>query len=78
MPLLRGKSRSTVSANVAELIHAGYPQAQAVAIALRQAGKSKRSSTMAAKKKKKAAKKAPKKAAKKSPKKAKKKAAAKK
>ena len=78
MPLLRGKSNKVVSENISRLQHEGYPQAQAVAISLNVAGKSKRSSTMAVKKRKKAAKKAPKKAAKKSPKKAKKKAAAKK
>jgi hypothetical protein len=77
VPLLRGKSREIVSANIAELIRAGHPIAQAAAISYRHAGIKKRSSTMAAKKKKKAAKKAPKKAAKKSPKR-KKKAAAKK
>jgi hypothetical protein len=41
-PLKRGSSGKAVSANVRELIHAGYPQKQAVAIALRKAGKSNR------------------------------------
>lgn len=33
-PLRRGRSRATISANIRELMHAGYPQKQAVAIAL--------------------------------------------
>ena len=40
MPLKRGKSRKTVSANISELRHAGYPQKQSVAIAMDKAGKS--------------------------------------
>jgi hypothetical protein len=36
MPLRKGKSRKTVSLNVSELRRAGYPQTQAVAIALDQ------------------------------------------
>jgi hypothetical protein len=42
MPLKRGSSQATVSANVKELIHSGRPQKQAVAIALSEAGKSKK------------------------------------
>lgn len=41
-PLRRGSSRATVSANIRELVHAGYPQKQAIAIALRSAGKARR------------------------------------
>jgi len=42
MPLKKGASQATVSANVKELINTGkYPQKQAVAIALRTAGKPK-------------------------------------
>jgi len=41
MPLKKGSSPATVSANVRELISSGRPQAQAVAIALRTAGKPK-------------------------------------
>jgi hypothetical protein len=41
MPLHKGKSRKVVSANIRELMKAGHPQKQAVAIALKQAGKSK-------------------------------------
>ena len=38
MPLLRGKSREIVSHNIKELIASGYPQKQAIAIAMREAG----------------------------------------
>lgn len=50
MPLFKGSSKSVISQNIAELIHSGYPEAQAVAIAIHKAGKSKH----AKKKKKKA------------------------
>jgi ribosomal protein L12E/L44/L45/RPP1/RPP2 len=36
MPLKRGTSSATVSANIKELIKSGYAQRQAVAIALQQ------------------------------------------
>ena len=39
MPLEKGKSRATVSRNIKELRDSGRPQKQAVAIALREAGK---------------------------------------
>ena len=39
MPLLDGDSQDVISANIAELIKAGYPRAQAVAIAMKHAGK---------------------------------------
>lgn len=42
MPLKKGKSKATVSANVRELVMSGYGQRQAVAIALSTAGKSKK------------------------------------
>jgi len=42
MPLREGSSQEVISANIAELIHAGHPQDQAVAIALSKAGKKKR------------------------------------
>jgi len=34
MPLSKGKSKKTVNKNVGKLMHEGYPQKQAVAIAL--------------------------------------------
>ena len=36
MPLKRGKSKEVFSGNVRELMHSGYPQKQAVAIAYSQ------------------------------------------
>jgi hypothetical protein len=42
MPLEKGKSKQTIQRNIMELMSTGRPQKQAVAIALRSAGKSKR------------------------------------
>lgn len=42
MPLKRGGSQAVISSNISELRHSGYPQKQAVAIAMDKAGKSRR------------------------------------
>lgn len=39
MPLKKGKSAKVVSGNIREMMHAGHPQKQAVAAAMRMAGK---------------------------------------
>jgi len=41
MPLKSGKSDETVSKNISRLVHEGYEQAQAIAIAMSEAGRSK-------------------------------------
>ena len=43
MPLERGRGRKTVSRNISKLAHEGYPQKQAVAIAMSKAGLSRKS-----------------------------------
>lgn len=43
MPLKKGSSKEVVSANIRELIAAGHPQKQAVAIALSEARRWKKS-----------------------------------
>ena len=42
MPLKKGKSKAVISANIRELMHSGRPQKQAIAIAMSEAGKSKK------------------------------------
>lgn len=42
MPLKKGKSEKAVSQNISELRGAGYPQKQSVAIAMSEAGKTKK------------------------------------
>lgn len=42
MPLKKGKSNKVVSSNIKKLMDEGYPQRQATAIALENAGKSKK------------------------------------
>lgn len=42
MPLKAGKGKKTISDNIAELARAGHAQDQAVAIAYKKAGKSRR------------------------------------
>ena len=41
MPLKKGSSKKTISRNIETEMHAGKPQRQAVAIAMRMAGKPK-------------------------------------
>lgn len=40
MPLAKGKSKKTISKNISEMEHSGYPHKQAIAASLNQARKS--------------------------------------
>jgi len=42
MPLVKGKSKKIISENIAELRSSGRPEKQAIAVAMSEAGKSKR------------------------------------
>lgn len=42
MPLMKGSSQKTISSNIRELKHSGYPLRQAIAIAMHSAGKKRR------------------------------------
>ena len=42
MPLKKGSSKKTISANIRTEMHHGKPQEQAIAIAYRKAGKSRK------------------------------------
>ncbi len=42
MPLKAGKSNKVVSSNIREMVKAGHPQKQAVAAAMRKAGRPKK------------------------------------
>ena len=44
MPLMHGSSKGVISENIRTEMHAGKPQAQAIAIAMHKAGKSKKKS----------------------------------
>jgi hypothetical protein len=42
MPLKKGRSKKTVSSNIAELVRSGFKVSQAAAIAYEKAGKSRK------------------------------------
>jgi len=42
MPLKKGSSKATISKNISELRHSGRKESQSIAIAMKEAGKSKK------------------------------------
>lgn len=42
MPLKKGRSKKIISENISELMHSGRPQKQAIAIAMSEAGMSRK------------------------------------
>jgi hypothetical protein len=42
MPLRKGHSKEVIAENIRELVHAGHERKQAIAIAFKQAGKSRK------------------------------------
>jgi hypothetical protein len=42
MPLVKGKSKKVIGENIKELRNSGYPERQSIAIAMSEAGKSKK------------------------------------
>ena len=42
MPLVKGRSKKVISANISELVRSGRPQDQSIAIALQKAGKARK------------------------------------
>ena len=42
MPLMKGHSKKVISRNIGELRHSGYPQNQAIAIAMSKAGRTRK------------------------------------
>lgn len=45
MPLKKGKSQKSISGNIRKLRHEGYPEKQSIAIAMSEAGKSRKKPT---------------------------------
>ena len=50
MPLRKGRSKAVISANISEMVKAGKPRDQAVAAALRSAGKKRRKTALTGRK----------------------------